>query len=274
MSFFQWLIGGYKRKNDPISRDLWELTLRKNVSFYRSLDPESQLIFLNKAAHFLSTTRITGIKTEVSLEDKILIAAGAVIPIFAFPDWEYFNLDEVLLFPQHFNYDYQVGSTDMAVLGAVGYGYLEGKMVLSKKALHLGFDNTKDKRNTVIHEFIHLIDKADGEIDGVFSELPDQSLVIPWLNLMDEKIREIREGKSDIRPYGARSRIEFLAVSSEYFFERPGLLKKKHPILYSYLEQLFAQKMAEMDFVKKQKRPKHFEPCPCGSRQKFRECCG
>ena len=37
-------------------------------------------------------------------------------------------------------------------------------MVLSKKALYLGFINNTDKKNTAIHEFVHLIDKKDGKI--------------------------------------------------------------------------------------------------------------
>jgi len=274
MSFFDWLFNGNKRKNDLIPLEQWKDVLFKQVVFYRSLSEDDQLVFIQKADRFLATTRITGIKTEVREQDKILLAAGAIIPIFSFPNWEYHNLDEVLLFPEHFDFNYQIGSKDMAVFGMVGYGYLNGKMALSKKALHHGFKNEGDKRNTVIHEFIHLIDKADGEIDGVFSELQDPELIVPWLNLMDEKIQEIREGKSDIRTYGGSSRVEFLSVIGEYFFERPKLLEKKHPVLYEYLEMMFARDMAEMDFVKKKKKVEHYDPCPCGSGNKFRECCG
>ncbi|WP_262503045.1 zinc-dependent peptidase [Polaribacter glomeratus] len=33
--------------------------------------------------------------------------------------------------------------------------------------------------------------------------------------------------------------MEFLAVAGEYFFERPKLIKKKHPELYRMLETCF-----------------------------------
>ena len=112
-------------------------------------------------------------------------------------------------------------------------------MILSKPALHLGFDNSSDKKNTAIHEFIHLIDKADGAIDGVPALLLERPYVIPWLDLMNQKVEEIYERKSDINPYGGTNRQEFFAVVSEYFFERPRLLKKKHPELYKMLEEVF-----------------------------------
>ncbi|WP_317131330.1 zinc-dependent peptidase [Polaribacter glomeratus] len=49
----------------------------------------------------------------------------------------------------------------------------------------------------------------------------------------------MNNNKSDIRNYGVTSEIEFLAVAGEYFFERPKLIKKKHPELYRMLETCF-----------------------------------
>ena len=37
----------------------------------------------------------------------------------------------------------------------------------------------------------------------------------------------ISDNHSDIRKYGGTNEAEFFAVASEYFFERPDLLKKK-----------------------------------------------
>jgi len=45
--------------------------------------------------------------------------------------------------------------------------------------------------------------------------------------------------RSDINPYGATNEAEFFAVVSEYFFERPKLLKEKHPELYNLLAEIF-----------------------------------
>ena len=118
-----------------------------------------------------------------------------------------------------FNLDFETSGGDRNILGMVGNGYMEGKRILSKPALHFGFDNTTDKKNTAIHEFVHLIDKADGAVDGVPSLLLERPYVIPWLDLMNKKVEEIYNRKSDINPYGGTNRQEFFAVVSEYFFE-------------------------------------------------------
>lgn len=49
----------------------------------------------------------------------------------------------------------------------VGTGYLDGIIILSKQALRHGLKNESDKKNTAIHEFLHLIDKTGGTIDGI-----------------------------------------------------------------------------------------------------------
>ncbi|HEX7458040.1 MAG TPA: zinc-dependent peptidase, partial [Ginsengibacter sp.] len=63
----------------------------------------------------------------------------------------------------------------------------------------------------------------------------------PWLELMNENIKAINEGNSDINIYGATNRAEFFAVASEYFFERPDLFKEKHEDLYNMMAQIFHQ---------------------------------
>lgn len=253
----------------------WRSFLHDKVQFYRSLYDDEKRQFEDRVLQFLNTTDITGIKTDVKDEDRLLIGASAIIPIFAFPKWEYYNLKEVLLYPAHFDFEHNIGQRveDVAILGLVGYGYMDGKMILSRKALHLGYDNEEDKRNTAIHEFVHLIDKADGRIDGIPERLMHRENVIPWIHLIDKKIDEILENESDINRYGATNRSEFMAVVAEYFFERPKLLEENHPELYHVLEDIFAHELSDRVMVEKIKPVRHFEPCPCGSGKKFRDCC-
>lgn len=273
MGFWSFLFEPKKKEALPEFPDTWRGILRRKINFYAALSPEEAQRFENGMLHFLETTRITGIQTEVEDEDRVVIAASAIIPIFGFPNWSYQNLDEVLLYPMHFDADHVIGSKEMAILGMVGYGYMDGKMVLSKKALHHGFSNSSDKQNTAIHEFVHLLDKQDGSIDGLPIHLIEENAVLPWLNLMDAKIHEIQEDESDIRAYGAKNRAEFLAVASEYFFERPALLAEKHPQLYATLEKLFSQRLKDRKGKTSARVTRHFEPCPCGSGEKFRDCC-
>ena len=56
-------------------------------------------------------------------------------------------------------------------------------------------------------------------------------------------MKAINDNHSAIRKYGGTNQAEFLAVASEYFFERPDFLKKKHPELYKMLVKCFNQKL-------------------------------
>ncbi|RLD49907.1 MAG: peptidase [Bacteroidetes bacterium] len=251
----------------------WRLILSEKVIFYNNLNTVEKNRFEYKVQEFLLNCRITGIKTEVEEIDKVLIAASAVIPIFEFPEWKYLNLDEVLLYPSSFDTDFSM-SEGKNVLGMVGSGYMEGKMILSKQSLRNGFKNETDKKNTAIHEFVHLIDKSDGAVDGVPELLLSKQYTIPWIDLIKQEIDRIYDGKSDINPYGATNKSEFFAVISEYFFERPELLKKKHSELYKLLEKIFRTDGISRFKIKKRKVIGRNSPCPCGSGKKFKHCCG
>jgi Mlc titration factor MtfA (ptsG expression regulator) len=252
----------------------WRIILIQKVAFYSALDEEEKKHFEYEVQEFLLNCKITGIETTIDDTDRILVAASAVIPIFKFPDWKYANLYEVLIYPSSFNRKFETTGHGRTILGMVGSGYMEGKMILSKQALHESFRNESDKHNTAIHEFIHLIDKSDGQVDGVPVLLMQQQYVIPWLDLIKKEIQSIHSNRSDMNPYGATNAAEFFSVASEYFFERPKLLKSKHPELYEQLEHMFQHNMSSRSLTKKKRSIGRNSPCPCGSKQKFKKCCG
>ena len=220
--------------------DNFKAILEEQVPFYQQLDKERKEEFENRVQHFLAQTRITGVKTTVENLDKVLIAASAVIPIFNFPGWEYVNLHEVLLYPDSFNHEFQQEGSHRSVIGMVGSGALNHVMILSQNELRQAFNNKTGKTNTAIHEFVHLVDKTDGAIDGLPEFILERKYILPWLELMRKEIELILQDRSDINPYGAVNEAEFFAVVSEYFFERPKLLKEKHPELYELLTKIFS----------------------------------
>ncbi len=264
---------GWKVPKEPFPVE-WRIILAQEVSFYNSLSEEEKNRFEYKVQEFLLNCRITGIKTSVDAKDKILVASSAVIPIFNFEDWRYSNIHEVLLYPSRFNEKFDMDGPERDILGMVGSGYMEGKMILSKPALKHGFRNESDKMNTAIHEFVHLIDKTDGSVDGIPSLLLEKQYTIPWIDLISKKIDEIFDGQSDINPYGGTNRAEFFSVVSEYFFERPKLLARNHPELYKLLERVFKQDMAARNLSKNTVKIGRNSPCPCNSGLKFKNCCG
>ena len=79
----------------------------------------------------------------------------------------------------------------------------------------------------------------DGRVDGIPKLLMSRQYVLPWLGLVQRKIGEIERGESDLNPYASMGAEEFLAVTAEYFFERPEAMKARHPVLHRSLKLIF-----------------------------------
>ncbi len=213
--------------------------LHDYVKFYRQLDENGKETFEKRVEHFLSSVQITGVNAVVEDIDRLLIAAGAVIPVYSIPDWQYVNLHEVLVYPGTFNLDFEQGGSDRNITGMVGHGAMQHVMVITKWQLRQGFINSNDANNTAIHEFAHLVDKMDGTMDGVPEIILERKYVARWKYLMDTTIRQMKNHGSDIDMYGATNHAEFFAVISEYFFEQPDQLKANHPDLFEMLVRIY-----------------------------------
>src|SRR3954463_12820171 len=193
--------------------------LLSNVAYYRSLNAADKNRFEQKIKDFLSYIKIDGVNIKIEPIDKILVASSAVIPIFGFENWHYYNLRYVLLYEGTFDKEnFSTRSFERNTLGMVGSGALQQMMILSRPALREGFLNIGEKNNTGIHEFAHLLDKADGSADGIPEQLLSKEQIIDWNNLANEALEKIIRGESDINPYAATNKTEFFAVASEYFF--------------------------------------------------------
>jgi Mlc titration factor MtfA (ptsG expression regulator) len=230
------------KKKNPLAQPPIEgerKILQQHVLFYQRLSVAEKMEFENRIQDFLQKVRITGIETTVEDGDKVFVASAAIIPIFAFKDWEYRNINEVLIYPNSFNENYNTKGSGRDVLGMVGSGSMKNQMILSLPDLRNGFLNNNSKSNAAIHEFVHLIDKEDGYTDGCPENLLLHKYSIPWLKQIHKEIELIQKGKSDINPYGATNEAEFLAVASEYFFKQPQMMKQKHPSLFNLLNTMF-----------------------------------
>jgi Mlc titration factor MtfA (ptsG expression regulator) len=211
------------------------------VPFYVNLDEAGKNMFEERLEKFLSSVTITGANADVEDLDRVLVGAAAVIPVYFIRDWEYINLREVLLYPGSFNTDFEQHGKDRMILGMVGTGALQNVMILSKWELRQGFINRNSSHNTAIHEFVHLIDKMDGTLDGVPELLLERKYVTQWKGLIEATMQAIRRGSSDINPYGATSPVECFAVVAEYFFEQPEAFRLRQPELHQMLMRIFVK---------------------------------
>jgi len=270
---------GCKRRMQVMAQPfpcVWEGVLRSRVAFFNALDEEQKSRFRQLVKVFLDETRITGIRTEVDETTRVLVAASAIIPVFNFDNWEYSRLGEVLIYPDSFDEDYQTNKDRRRdVLGMVGAGHLSGVMILSKPALLAGFDIAGDKRNVGIHEFAHLVDKANGSIDGIPPGVP-ADVARKWIQWVAKELANPPVKRSHIRPYAYTNEAEYFAVLMEYFFEAPGILQRKNPQVYRMLEKMIRQDTAAFLTGVARFRARRIgrnRPCPCGSGAKYKKCC-
>ena len=238
--FIVWRLWFYKKTIDLNDFNaVWRDILIEEVSFYKELSVADKLRFEQELLYFFDDVAITGVKIDIDDTDRLLVGASAVIPLFGFPELRYRNINEVLLYQGSFNDEHQTEGKGRNILGKVGKGNMNRLMILSLPALRAGFKNENSSSNVGIHEFVHLIDMADGVVDGIPESLMQKQYVAPWLKLMHKEIESIKENESDINPYGATSEVEFLSVASEYFFNNPEEFQKKHPELYSLMKKMY-----------------------------------
>ncbi len=220
----------------------WRKILEERVRFYKNIDPVGQTMFEIRVQRFLAAKQITGVDTEVDDTLKLLVAASAIIPTFAFPNFNYPNVNEVLIYPNAFNKNFETGEGNEGnILGMVGNRFMSGIVIFSKPALLASFNGKANTFNVGIHEFVHLLDGLDGAIDGVPEMLINNAFALPWLAEVKKEMNKIKHNKSDINPYALTNKGEFLAVASEYFFDAPEKFERKHPELYGYMEKIFQQ---------------------------------
>ena len=277
---YSFLVRKYRRRKKILAQpfpEKWEHLLLKKVKYYNMLGQQERSLFKNRMQIFLAEKLITGIETEVDDRIRVLVAASALIPVVKFPEWEYDNVLEILIYPSNFNDDFQFGENDSSILGMVGIG---STMILSKPSLLNGFKDPKDKLNVGIHEFMHKIDEKDGCIDGIPAALSNKKIQRQWSGIMRLEMQLMKDGQSDINPYGLTNEAEFFAVAGEYFFEHPEVMERKHPELYNVLTAVFRQdtktifkRTVKSLFIPYGKKTGRNSRCPCGSGKKYKHCC-
>ena len=230
----------WKKPNKPLSNKDRSI-LSSKIQFYKELSPENKNMFEKKIAEFLENVRVSGVDAKVTRADELLVASGAIIPVFRFKDWQYKEINEVLLYPEGFNDRFQDGWNDDGSdnMGMVGDGPLDKKMILSKDDLHIGFNNQRSHTNVAVHEFIHLIEKETGATEGIPKLFAEGNDTAEWAKLVRSEIDKINAEKSDIIEYAAEDMQEFFATVSEYFFMDRETFRSKHPDLDGLLEKMY-----------------------------------
>ena len=219
----------------------WRAFLLDKYDHYDRLPRDLRRRFEDDVRIFVSEKRMTGIEAKVTDELRLLVAASAVTLSVAWPDYEWDQLTEVLLYPNDFDRDYSFESPELA-----GQAHPWGTVILSIPALRESFADPDDAYHVGIHEFAHLLELDTTRFSGIPPGLaPARSR--EWVELMEREMERLRRGKSVIDEYGANDPAEFLAVAVEAFFESALELRRRHREVYEVLAEYFRQDPAAWD---------------------------
>jgi Mlc titration factor MtfA (ptsG expression regulator) len=219
----------------------WRAFLERRYDHYGRLPADLRARFEDDVRLFLMQTRITGVDIAVQDEMRLLVAASAVTLSLCWPDYEWSQVQEVLLYPGEFSHNYRVGREDLA-----GQAHPWGTVILSVPALRDGFRDPDDGRHVGLHEFVHLLDLDHTHFDGLPAGFSD-SQARRWVEVREAEMERMRQGLSILDVYGAHDPVEFLAVAVETFFERALALRAHNPDLYGLLAAYFGQDPAAWD---------------------------
>jgi Mlc titration factor MtfA (ptsG expression regulator) len=249
------LVRSHSRRRSRRSRALarpfpqaWRSRLKRAYDHYERLPASLRTLFEDDLRIFLAEKRITGVGVDVDDGLRLLVGASAVTLSLGWPAYEWDQLAEVLLYPDDFDRDYNIGRADLA-----GQAHPWGTVILSVPALLGSFEDPDDSYHVGLHEFAHLLDVAQARFDGIPPGL-DDGWTRRFVALRESEMERMRKGLSILDSYGAYDPVEFLAVAIEAFFETPVVLRRRQRELYELLASYFAQDPAAWDDARGRRR--------------------
>jgi hypothetical protein len=224
----------------------WRAFLLERYDHFERLDAAFRARFEDDVRIFLAEKRITGVAVDVTDELRLLVAASAVTLSVGWPDYEWDQLTEVLLYAQNFERDHYTFDPASDFVGeAPGWG----TVILSVPALLESFETPDDAYHVGIHEFVHLLApvEADGHAPGGLPVGLDGARGREWVAVAEKEMERLRHGRSAFDDYGADDPVEFLGVAVEAFFEIPQEVRRRHREVYALLAGYFGQDPAAWD---------------------------
>lgn len=241
-------------RSQPLDRDMLR-ALEHNVPVFTRLSAADRAELIGHVQVFLAEKRFEGCG-GFALTDEIRVTiAGQACLLLLHRDTDYYpDLTSILVYPTGYTEEavrhigggiWEEGPEDR--LGHTARGL--GALVLAWDAASHGARNESDGQNVVLHEFAHQLDFENHSADGT-PALETHAQYLTWARVMSAEFSALQVADAHGAPtvldrYGATNPIEFFAVATEAFFERPRELMQKHPELYAELQRFFKQNPVE-----------------------------
>jgi Mlc titration factor MtfA (ptsG expression regulator) len=205
--------------------------LKHNLPVYDTLCTTDKERFNHRVGLFLRYHRFSGREGLIITDEIRLTIAGAGIHLtFGLKDFMFTAFPEIYVYPSvyysPFSKTTNKGETNPRGIIAFSWPhYLDG------------FRTTEDRINLGYHEFAHalIIQRSGMSINNTGYDLGYQIFSAALANnRLAQKAREL----DFLREYAFRNKMEFFAVSAEYFLEDPQGLYAKFPALYRIMSRV------------------------------------
>ena len=197
---------------------------------------------------FLRTKSLEGAGgLELEEETRVVVAAQACVPILELGMDAYTGWRSVVVYPGGFvsrgtSVD-ETGVEHEWEEPRSGESWFQGPVVLSWE--DVAASGRLEGYNVVIHEMAHKLDMLNGDANG-FPPLHAEMDGARWYRVFSDAFEDlcarVEAGEeTDIDDYATEAPDEFFAVTSEYFFELPEVLRECYPMVYSELRAFYRQ---------------------------------
>jgi len=236
-------------KNEPFPA-AWEEILQRNFREDPRLTDDERRKLRGDVRVFVEEKNWEGCN-GLAMTDEIRVTVAARLALIVLGvEHDYFSrVPSILVYPDAYGtyahrpltrYDYLTGFE-----ARLGESSGQGAVVLSWNQIQREAADPDSPTCLVIHEFAHEIDQLDGLADGT-PQLANPAELERWQSVMNREYRRhVRRVESGSRTlldaYGATSIVEFFAVSSEAFFQRPLAMRAAHRELYELLRDFYGQ---------------------------------
>jgi Mlc titration factor MtfA (ptsG expression regulator) len=233
----------------------WQKIITENVPYSRCLPPGFQKIYHGLIRMFLEEKHFEGCDgLRITDEIRLTIAAQACILLLGQAVGSrkfnlYPKLSSILVYPHayvaHRSQRFPDGIVTESEEIRIGETWSKGSLVLAWDDVRQSAFDIHDGHNVVFHEFAHQLDYESGAAEGT-PRLTDRSSYIAWARVLGREyemlVKDIaHHRKTLLDDYGATNPAEFFAVTTEFFFEKPIQIKKRHPELYEQLKLFYNQ---------------------------------
>lgn len=238
-------------KRHPIDERDWQ-HVTAQLPILRGFSPAELKQLRRMAILFIQQKEFVGISgLQITGNMALLIALQACLPILKLGLEWYRGWSSVIVYPAAFKtkqtqFD-QYGVAHEVEHHLAGQAWSHGGVILAwDQTAHAG---VIDGHNLVIHEFVHKLDMLNGAADG-FPPLRPGMSAQAWTEAFSAAYSDFTEQvsrgrKTAIDTYAATNPAEFIAVTSEVFFELPTVLAAIYPAVFEQYCEFYQQNPAQ-----------------------------